>query len=207
MIPAKPSEADVLSYVDNIVYAYGQTSARQREAGRQWYHVAHDLANILGDGDVRVGAGVLAALSANKSWRANVKIAERVVAGVLTGHTRDNLAKAARILSGDDPEDVLPMHAKTGNFFRCIADPTDPDPVCVDRHAHDVAVGEVYGDRDRGLGSKSRYAAIALAYRMAALKIAEKEPMIASELQAITWVWQTERLAGTSTRGRMYGSE
>lgn len=198
MIPANPSPTTRRRYVANILATYAAASSEQRAKGASWYRTAHDMANIIGDGNVRMGAGVIAALSANKSWRLNVRLANDAAAGNIHGHTKANLAKVSAIMiDGADPEDVLPMSSKTGHFFRCIADPTDPDPVVIDRHAHDVAVGRTLGDAERGLSSVGRYAALAHAYRTAAARLG----ILPSELQAITWVVQTERIAGTSTRG------
>jgi hypothetical protein len=94
------------------------------------------------------------------------------------------------------------MDRKTGHFYRCILDPMDADAVCIDRHAHDIAVGEEYGARDRGLGAKGRYALIAHCYREAALRLGE----LPSVLQAVTWVVWRDRLVGTSTRGTMFAT-
>lgn len=196
MIPAKPSPDDVAQYAANILLTYGRATAAQLERGRNWYPVAHDLALIVGSGNVRKGAGVIAALSANKGWADNVRLATDAGNGNVHGHTGANLAKVTRILGGEDPSDVLPMSAKTGHFFRCIEDPTDPDPVVIDRHAHDIAVGEVYGDRERGLSAKGRYAALAHAYREAALQLSA----IPSVVQAVTWCVQVDALAGVGTR-------
>lgn len=198
MIPANPSPTTLRRYRDNILATYERATEDQKIKGKQWYPVAHDLATMIGDGDTRMGAGVIAALSANKSWSENVKIATRALgSGKATGHVKDAIIKATRIMNGADPVDVLPMSAKTGNFYRCILDPSDPEPVCVDRHAHDVAVGKAYGNDDRGLSSKGRYSALAGAYRAAA----ERLGILPSELQAITWVVQVESLRGIGTRG------
>lgn len=198
MIPANPSPTTRRRYRDNIIAAYERTTPEQRAKGEQWYPVAHDLAEMISGGDVRMGAGVIAALSANKSWSENVKIATRALgSGKATGHVKDAITKATRIMNGADPTDVLPMGAKTGNFYRCILDPTDPEPVCIDRHAHDVAVGKAYGEADRGLSAKGRYGALADAYRDAAKRLG----MIPSTLQAIVWVAQVESLRGVGTRG------
>jgi hypothetical protein len=119
----------------------------------------------------------------------NVKLAEDAVAGNVHGHTPDSLDKVRAMMAGADPADVLPMHAKTGHFFLCILDPSDPDPVCVDRHAHDVAVGERYGERSRGLSSKTRYATLALAYRLAARELGQ----LPQRVQATVWCGQIDQ--------------
>ena len=198
MIPTKVDDTTREGYVQNIMRAWYSATPDQVARGRRWYATAHDLATMLADGETRKGAGVIAALSANKRWSLNCTLAERAFKiGRPSGHTRDALRKAERIMCGEDPTDVLPMGSKTGHFFRCIADPSDPDAVVIDRHAHDVAVGETYGNRDRGLSVPSRYALLAHCYREAAQRLGE----LPSTVQAVTWVVQTERQAGTATRG------
>lgn len=196
MIPVKPSDSTRRRYIRNIVKVYQQATPDQKRRGREWYRTAHELADFLSEGDVKRGAGVIAALSANKAWDINQRLARDAFNGEPHGHTRDNLAKVAKILSGVDPSEVLPMDAKTGNFYRCILDPDDQEAVCIDRHAHDVAVGRPYGDADRGLSAKGRYAVLSLAYRNAAAKLG----VTPSVLQATTWVVWTEHNAGVARR-------
>lgn len=188
MIPTKPTDAERESYVVNIIAAFRGAPPEAHERGRNWYPVAHDLARIVGGGDPRIGAGVIAALSPNKSWKLNVRLATAAGEGNIHGHVGDALGKVRRILEGADPETVLPPDSKTWNFFRCINDPTDPDPVVVDRHAHDIAVDEVYGNRDRGLSAAARYAVLAHAYRVAAVEL----DVIPQILQATVWCSWTD---------------
>uniref|UniRef100_UPI0007C7269E DUF7178 family protein n=1 Tax=Streptomyces sp. SBT349 TaxID=1580539 RepID=UPI0007C7269E len=184
-------------FVRNILGVWHSATAEQEQRGRAWYRTAHHLAASLTGGDARAGAGVIAALSANKSWEQNVSLARRACETSLTGgHVRDALTKAAAILAGADPADLLPMDRKTGAFFRCIADPTDDHAVVIDRHAHDVAVGHVYGNRDRGLSSLRRYELLANCYRQAARRLGE----LPSTVQAVTWIIHTDRIGGTGTR-------
>jgi hypothetical protein len=189
MIPTTADDATLERYVTNLTAAWDSCTPGQRERGRQWYPVAHDLALIVGDGSARKGAGVIAALSPQKKWEFNVTLAQDAGKGSVHGHTGAQLSKVRAILDGADPEEVLPMSLKTGHFFRSIADPADPDPVTVDRHAHDVAVGERYGSLDRGLSNVTRYATLALAYRLAARRLG----VIPSVLQATVWGWQIDR--------------
>ncbi|MFE5369226.1 DUF7178 family protein [Streptomyces mirabilis] len=198
MIPTKVADTTREGYVQNIIDAYRSATPEQVARGRRWYATAHELAAMLADGETRKGAGVIAALSANKRWSDNVRLARGAFKiGRPSGHFRDALRKAERIMRGDDPEDVLPMGLKTGHFFRCIADPSDPDAVVIDRHAHDIAVGEIYGSRERGLTTPNRYALLAHCYREAAQRLGE----LPSTVQAVTWVAHTERVANTATRG------
>lgn len=198
MIPSNPSKSSVRRYAANILATYHTATADQRLRGAQWYVTAHELAGIIADGDFRKGAGVIAALSANKSWPENQRLAALALStGSPSGHVGNALEKASRILNGEDPENVLPMDAKTGNFFLCIADPNHETAVCVDRHAHDIAVGRRFGNDDRGLSSRNRYNALADAYRIAARK-AELNP---ATLQAITWVVQIESIRRNDAYG------
>lgn len=188
MIPTMATDDELDRYVQNITVAYRAATPDQVARGRQWYPVAHDLALIIGDGDVRKGAGVLAALSAQRSWELNVELATDAANGDVHGHTAQVLAKVGAMLEGADPAELLPMQLKTGNFWRCIVSPDDPDPVVIDRHAHDVAAGERYGNENRGLSSLNRYATLALAYRLAARRLSE----IPSVVQAVVWCRQTD---------------
>jgi hypothetical protein len=172
-----------------VISKFESATTDQRTRGFAWYRSAHDLATMIADGDTQAGAGVLAALSANKSWPLNRRLARQAFEnGEAAGHFKDAIRKTERIMSGEDPALVLPMSAKTGQFYRCILDPTDPEPVVIDRHAHDIAVGERYGNTDRGLSTPSRYALLAHVYREAALRVGE----IPQVVQAVTWVVQTE---------------
>jgi hypothetical protein len=137
---------------------------------------------MIADGNVTMGAGVIAALSAQASWARNQRMAAAAVKGEPVGSTRERLSKVAKIMAGADPVDVLPMDLKTGHFYRCILDPSDPDAVVIDRHAHDLAVGELYGNAPRGL-TATRYAMLAHCYREAAQRLGE----LTSTVQAVTW--------------------
>jgi hypothetical protein len=196
MIPTKPSDTTRRRYTRNIIKVYNEATEDQKRQGAEWYRHAHQLADLLSEGQVRQGAGVLAALSANKAWDINQRLARDAFDGNVHGHVSNALGKVAKILSGVDPAEVLPMDMKTGNFYRCILDPEDAEAVVIDRHAHDVAVGHPCGDDDRGLSAKGRYAVLSLAYRNAAAKLG----VTPSVLQATVWVAWTESLAGVKRR-------
>ena len=197
MIATKADDATFERYVTNIITRYGQASVEQKIAGERWYETANQIAQMISGGDVVKGAGVLAALSANKSWTENLKIARRAFAdSVATGHVRVQLEKANAILNGADPVSVLGNGQKTLNFFACIVDPSHPTAVCIDRHAHDVAVGEVYGNDDRGLSAKGRYELLARAYREAARRL----NTIPATVQAVTWVVQVDHYSEWNAR-------
>jgi hypothetical protein len=189
MIPTKANDAQHAQYVANIIKVFKSATPDQLARGRGWYPHARELAELMSEGNVRAGAGVIAALSPQKAWEQNLKIARGAFAtGTPRGQVPNAVAKAAMIMDGHDPLDVLPDDSKTWNFFRAIIDPTDPDAVVIDRHAHDIAVGEIYGARDRGLSTKRRYATLAHAYREAARQLGEL-PLV---VQAVTWTVQVD---------------
>lgn len=185
MIPTTADDAALERYVSNIMRAWDATSPEDIAAGRAWYSTARAEAEAIGSGDARKGAGLLAALSANCSWPRTVDLARVASTGQPAGHTGATLDRARAILAGADPAGLLPAGAKTGHFYRCILDPADPAAVTVDRHAHDIAAGERYGSRDRGLSNRNRYATLARAYTEAAQRLGE----LPSTVQAVTWIY------------------
>ncbi|MGQ4358292.1 DUF7178 family protein [Streptomyces drozdowiczii] len=190
MIPVKSTDKQRASYTRAIVDMWASATPDQVRRGRMWYPTAHELAAEIAAGDTTKGAGVLAALSANKSWSENCRLARKAFnEGRASGHVSDAISKANRIMAGTDPAEVLPMHIKTGAFYVCIAEPENTEPVVIDRHAHDIAVREIYGQRDRGLGAIGRYNTLADCYRRAARRIGE----LPSVVQAVTWVAHLER--------------
>lgn len=198
MIPIRTESGAVDYYVRNIVSVWSVATDAQLNDGSDWYIQAHRTAAMLADGDVKVGAGLLAALSPQTAWWLNVELAcDAYDAGVATRHTGDSCGKANRILAGVDPEDVLPMRRKTGQFYRCILDPSDPVAVCIDRHAYDIAVGIPLGDWNRGLSAYGRYDLLAHCYWEAAQRLGETP----STVQAVTWVTWRDSLAGVGSRG------
>lgn len=198
MIPIKAEPGAIEYYVRNITSVWSLASDAQLEAGHDWYRNAHDTAAMLADGDVAMGAGLLAALSPQTAWWLNVELAcEAFEAGTASRHTTDSCSKANKILAGVDPTDVLPMQRKTGHFYRAILNPSDPTAICIDRHAHDIAVGVPYGDWPRGLSAHGRYALVAHCYWEAAQRLGK----LPSVVQAVTWVAWRDSLAGVGTRG------
>lgn len=198
VIPIKADGEAREYYTRNIRSTWSIASDEQVKAGFGWYQTAHETASLLADGDVKVGAGLLAALSPQTAWWLNVELAcEAYETGDARRHTKDSCGKANKIMAGIDPTEVLPMGRKTGHFYRSILSPSDPGAVCIDRHAHDIAVGVAYGDWPRGLSTQSRYDMVADCYRDAAEWIG----VIPSVLQATTWLVWRDNLAGVGTRG------
>lgn len=192
-IPARSlTPAGVSVYTRRILALYRSAGPDALATGREWYPHAHGIARDLEEATygvvtARAAAGVIAALSPQNLWSKNLADARKAVhARSASGlHVGCQTRKADAILAGADPLDVL-AGPKERAFFGNIADPSDPFPVTIDRHAHDIAAGRPFGEADRGLSSVYRYANLTLAYRRAALTLGE----LPCTVQAVTWqVW------------------
>lgn len=194
----------------NITRTYRAATDDQRAHGRRWYADAHRIALELvpTDRTGATGAAVLAALSPRTQWTQNVNAARWAVAhsdmprdafAQAAPTTGDNARKAWRILQGEAPLDVLGGQ-KVRAFYECIRTAGDHrQAVCVDMHAHDIAVGRVTDDATRGtLSTIKGYGAIADAYRRAARILSREAGREISpcEVQAATWVaWRATTYA------------
>jgi len=186
-------------HVDNIIKKFREASPETVESGTHWYERAQEEAVRVGSGNMRKGAGVIAALSPLTLFDRNVAQAHTLR---MTGKIPDalipaNVVKAKRIMAGEDPDDVLGGH-KVRSFFENIHDPSNTEPVTIDRHAHDIALGHPFvgmggadprGDGDKmspdlGLRSYGRYHHFVHAYKMASQQLDIKVP---NQTQAITW--------------------
>jgi hypothetical protein len=172
----KITRDDIDTYVSNIIAMWNRATSEQLAAGRAWYSVARDIASIIGNGDVRLGSGLIAALSPMTQWSLNVRNAAAIAAGEPVGTLSDSLVKATRILSGEDFSTVLPAGSKTWNFAHNITG--ESDHVTVDRWAIRIALGW-----DKNKLKDAQYVILADAYRKAAAEIGET----ASTVQAVTW--------------------
>lgn len=87
MIPVKSTEEQRAFYTRAIVEMWNSATHDQVRRGRMWYPTAHKLAAEISVGDTTKGAGVLAALSANKSWTENCRLARKAFdEGTASGH-------------------------------------------------------------------------------------------------------------------------
>jgi hypothetical protein len=168
---------------------YTELPEEHRNGGALWYHRAANLAEDIGRGNLHKGAGIIAALSPQTGWAHNVEIAKKAGRGNFSGlHTGDNIEKAKRIYEGEDPMDILGGH-KVRNFYQNISRPDDPEPVTIDRHAHDIAInkrlGGPVGKDVRGLSSDNRYQHFLDAYHSAAHRLDEPRT---NSVQAATWL-------------------
>lgn len=210
-LPIEACVPTVPIMADWIVGTHTDASSEAHETGSEWYALAHAFARSLTPKRVEIGAGVIAALSPQKSWSVNKRIARSCVRGSsrITEQTQANVAKAERILMGDDPLDVLgsdprQRSLKALSFYKLILDPADAHTVCVDRHALAIAT-----ERERllvnpdlpwvyqgFLNRKGAYQLVADAYRLAALEC----EALPHQVQAITWIaWRQSKRENHST--------
>jgi hypothetical protein len=178
--------------VKNIAGGVLSASDDDFEAGKLWYPKAQEIAHEVGDGDIVKGAGIIAAVSPGTGWNENIRMARDIGrSGSTKGYiTQNELGKARQIREGANPRDVLPMDIKTGHFFKNIVDPRDSTAVTIDRHAHDAAIGEKWGSRQRQL-TGGRYQTFANAHFTATQhlnKVAGMEGLVPSEVQAVNWI-------------------
>ena len=135
MIPTQATDGQLAGYVANIVAAYRSATPDQVARGRTWYQTANELASVIGDGNVAMGAGVLAALSAQRPGGSTASWPPTRPPAIFTARPTQVLDKVRRDAGRSRPGHRSAHDQKTGNFYACILDPADPDPVCVDRHA------------------------------------------------------------------------
>ena len=180
-------------HVQRILNMYRNASPELMKSGHDWYPRAHEEAKSVGRGNVERGAGILAALSPLTTWTRNRSLARDVIkTGTANVFDSTNLEKAQRILQGEHPLDVLQGH-KVTSFYRNIVNPDDPDPVTIDRHAHDIPMGIAFRGvkksnkpaPDLGLDALGRYQHFVDAYKNASQQL---EVPIPNKVQAITWV-------------------
>lgn len=170
---------------NNVRTARNAVTDDQMNRGATWYPTAHTLAEMIGNGDVRKGAGVIAALSPRMRWETNVRLAIAASNGEDFGCLGASKRKAMAILDGASPADVLPMAAKTGHFYTNILDPSDPYAVTIDVWAYRVATNDWTAT---GPKSQRDYDECAEAYRIVAAERGE----ITNVTQAGTWNWARE---------------
>jgi hypothetical protein len=195
------AQAQFHTHVQNIIDKYHTASPELMKGGSAWYERAHEEAKKIGGGDVRKGAGIIAALSPLNDWDRNVAEAHelRKTGGVSGALLPQNVEKARRIHGGEDPHDVLGGH-KVRSFFENIHDPSSTEHVTIDRHAYDIAMGHPFVGTGRkstprggggkmspdiGLSAISRYQHFVHAYKSASEQLGVEVP---NKAQAVSWV-------------------
>lgn len=198
---ANLAKAQLGVHIQNILDKHEQATPELRKGGAEWYEKANEEAKKVGSGNVRKGAGIIAALSPLSGWDRNVVEAHEMskTGSVKGALIPANVEKARRIMGGEDPHDVLGGH-KVRSFFENIHDPSNPEHVTIDRHAYDIAMGHPFVGTGRkstprggggkmspdiGLSSLNRYHHFVHAYKEADRMLGGTVP---NKTQAISWV-------------------
>lgn len=168
----------------------------------RWYDDAGAWCSLL-DADFELApgtaAGYVAALSPLNSWDVQLshtppsiaacvqllKSGRRAHEGIRGPGFFANRDKAARILSGEAPLDVLGGD-KVRSFYRNLTG--DFSTVTIDRHAVAIAGYSGKGLSAAGVPTSKLYARISFAFRMAG----ERLEMTGPEIQALTWCYWRE---------------
>ena len=181
----------VVQYKRNILKTWRRVSHEDAREGTEWYPTAHEIARSVGQGDVKKGAGIIAAFAPMVKWSLNVEMARNAVeSGAFVGHFKRNNDKALRIWQGEEPLKVLGGN-KVRAFYQNILTAGTCDTPVIDRHSIAVALNAFPNDKQRSLYARGkRYEQFAQAYR----EVAAKLGIPVSQLQAITWVhWRREK--------------
>lgn len=181
----------VTTYKRNILKTWRRTDENDVREGVNWYPAAYEIASQVGKGDVKKGAGIIAAFSPMIAWSLNVEMARNAVeSGHFVGHFKANNAKAFRIWQGEEPLSVLGGN-KVRAFYQCIVTAGNCDVPVIDRHSIAVALNRVLSDLERKSYARGfRYDAVAKAY----IEVAKELQVPVSVLQATTWVrWKKEK--------------
>lgn len=180
-----------MTFAENILSVYETATDTERIEGMSWYNDTHDLALSLSPNDVWRGAGVIAAYSPIIQWPRTLELATSslVWGGARADYLPIMVAQAQRIIDGEHPLDVLGGQ-KVRAFASAIATNGESDIATIDRHAHDIARGRVFPDKERKIG-KRLFRVMGMHYQQAALEIGIRT----AQLQAITWVSWRNRIA------------
>lgn len=200
-IPMKLTDSHILA-------VYFTASLAEREEGLNWYARASRIADELAaeyELTTEITAAVIALLSPNNKWHRNVIDAEALIKAWATGQNCDqvkvctygpNKEKAIRVLEGEPVDEVISGRKVTA-FFHCIVG--CPNSVCIDGHAYNIWRGEQSPLDEVPSISKKNYELICNDYISATKKINlidDRQHLLASEVQAITWVTWRNRING-----------
>ena len=184
----------------NILAVFFKSTDLETISGAEWYSAANQAAQIMAarySVPLNTAVGVIAALSPNNNWTRNLIDADSIIRAYSVGgydaaHSikvstfNRNKIKALKILSGDDPMQIL-GGLKVRAFYDCII---GGDSVCVDGHAYAIWQGEYIPTTKTPKITPKVYEAISADYRLAANTINSilQAEYSAAQIQAITWV-------------------
>lgn len=169
----------------------------ETERNYLWYKDAHNFASLLATKhglQVFQVAGVIAALSPQKSWPENKKITQAFLRGVRNSHTAAQLYKAELCLQAENENEIFGILTKTGlktsYFYNNILYPTIDSGVTIDRHAIGACLNSFKNIQRPMAGTKltkPQYDFFAQAYT----EVAVSKNILPLHLQST--IWQTYR--------------
>ena len=156
-----------------------QASPRQIEDGVAWYQKAHQFCKELSEEfgvEFNKVCGIVSALSPQKRWDLNKRIARDYLMGKRNIHTKTQVSKCEWIMRGDNIEKCL-GGLKTVNFFHNILDPKDNDWFTIDRWILNIF------NESPSLSPK-KYNQL----KQVCINYSKQTPWVSPEVQAIAWV-------------------
>lgn len=174
-----------------IIKLFGEATPAELQEGLTWYARANEFARQLAAQHgitMLQAAAVIANLSPQKGWEANVKLAQQYLETGKSGHTGAQTRKCDAIMAGEPIDENLGNLRKVPSFYDNIAFPETSTEVTIDRHAYDAAVGMRAGDKaHKQLESNICYEQFAEVYRRAADRLGLAPHVV----QAVVWtVWR-----------------
>lgn len=174
----------------NVLAFYAEATTSERRDGFTWYPRAAQHADQISRAygmPFEHAAAVIAALSPQMEWSANVRWAREAAAAWVMGNPvprrglGNSVKRAERALAGDLTDIMREAGTlKVRNFYGSIVG--ERGAVCVDRHALRVLMGDAQATPPSL--TDARYRAAAAAYRDAARDLGKG----ARHIQAVTWI-------------------
>jgi hypothetical protein len=155
-----------------------------------WYKRAHEWCKAQAkESNLSLAAvvGILSAVSPLKQWELNKRIAVNYISNGTSGHTKNQMDKARKILALKSPTDEqvtsILRGPKTTNFYLNIMHYGDSSHLTVDRQAIQVALGRIVSDKEMSM-TEPQYNWFKECYIYTANILGMRPSM----LQSITWL-------------------
>lgn len=156
-----------------------QATSEHINEGVVWYQKAHDFCKELSEEfevEFNKVCGVVSALSPQKRWDLNKRIAREYLMGKRNIHTKLQVSKCDWIMRGDNIEKCL-GGLKTVNFYHNILEPKDNNWFTIDRH-----ILNIFNETPKLTPNKYNQ------LKQVCINYSEQTPWVSPEVQAIAWV-------------------
>lgn len=160
----------------NVIQQATQENIKQ---GTLWYINANEFAKQLSEEfniSLEKVAGIISALSVQKSWSVNKRIAREYFQGKKNIHTKVQVSKCDWIMRGDNIEKCL-GGMKTINFYHNLLEPKDNNWFTIDRH-----ILNIFNETPKLTPKKYNQ------LKQVCINYSEQTPWVSPEVQAIAWV-------------------